>query len=109
MAALCFECWDDIRIDNVLPFRDSKEDDDEKHVHPLQLDVIDRIVELYSNEGEIILTPFMGVGSEVYSPVSLGRKAIGIELKDRYYKQAKINLSLANKRFNDVEDKTLFD
>ena len=101
--------WDDIRIDNVLPFRDSKEEDDEKHVHPLQLDVIDRIVELYSNEGEIVLTPFMGVGSEVYSPVSLGRKAIGIELKDSYYKQAKINLSLANKRFNDVETKTLFD
>ena len=91
--------WDDIRIDNVLPFRDSKEEDDEKHVHPLQLDVIDRIVELYSNPGEIVLTPFMGVGSEVYSPVSLGRKAIGIELKDSYFKQAKINLALAEKRF----------
>lgn len=92
--------WDDIRIDNVLPFRDSKEEDDEKHVHPLQLDVIDRLVELYSNEGETVLTPFMGVGSEVYSPVSLGRKAIGIELKDSYFKQAKINLSHASKRFD---------
>lgn len=91
--------WDDIRIDNVLPFRDSKEEDDEKHVHPLQLDVIDRLVELYSNPGEIVLTPFMGVGSEVYSPVSLGRKAIGIELKDSYFKQAKINLSMAENRF----------
>ena len=91
--------WDDIRIDNVLPFRDSKEEDDEKHVHPLQLDVIDRIVELYSNPGEVVLTPFMGVGSEVFSPVSMGRKAIGIELKDSYFKQAKINLSLADKRF----------
>lgn len=91
--------WDDIRIDNVLPFRDSREEDDEKHVHPLQLDVIDRIVELYSNEGEVVLTPFMGVGSEVYSPVSMGRKAIGIELKDSYFKQAKINLELASKRF----------
>jgi DNA modification methylase len=91
--------WDDIRIDNVLPFRDSKEEDDEKHVHPLQLDVIDRIVELYSNPGEVVLTPFMGVGSEVYSPVSLGRKAIGIELKDSYFKQAKINLSMAAQRF----------
>lgn len=91
--------WDDIRIDNVLPFRDSKEEDDEKHVHPLQLDVIDRLVDLYSNEGETVLTPFMGVGSEVYSPVSLGRKAIGIELKDSYFKQAKINLSLAKERF----------
>ena len=91
--------WDDIRIDHILPFRDSKEEDDEKHVHPLQLDVIDRIVMLYSNPNEIVLTPFMGVGSEVYSPISLGRKAIGIELKDSYFKQAKINLSLVEKRF----------
>lgn len=91
--------WDDIRIDNVLPFRDAKEEDDEKHVHPLQLDVIDRLVELYSNPNEVVLTPFMGVGSEVYSPVSMGRKAIGIELKDSYYKQARINLSLAKERF----------
>jgi DNA modification methylase len=101
--------WDDIRIDNVLPFRDSKEEDDEKHVHPLQLDVIDRIVELYSNPNEVVLTPFMGVGSEVYSPVSLGRKAIGIELKDSYFKQAKINLSLAEKRFKtEVNQNLLF-
>ena len=92
--------WDDIRIDNVLPFRDSKEEDDEKHVHPLQLDVIDRIIELYSNKGETVLTPFMGVGSEVFSPVSLGRKAIGIELKDSYFKQAKINLTYASSRFS---------
>jgi len=91
--------WDDVRIDNVLPFRDSREEDDEKHVHPLQLDVIDRIVDLYSNVGEVVLTPFMGVGSEVYSPVSLGRKGIGIELKDSYFKQAKINIDLAKNRF----------
>ena len=101
--------WDDIRIDNVLPFRDSKEEDDEKHVHPLQLDVIDRIVELYSNPDEVVLTPFMGVGSEVYSPVSLGRKAIGIELKDSYYKQAILNLKEANNRFKNVVTKSLFD
>jgi DNA modification methylase len=91
--------WDDIRIDNVLPFKDSKEDDDEKHVHPLQLDVIDRIVEMYTNPNELVLTPFMGVGSEVFSPVSMGRKAIGIELKDSYYKQAIINVKEAEKRF----------
>lgn len=104
--------WDDIRIDNVLPFRDSREEDDEKHVHPLQLDVIDRLIELYSNEGEVVLTPFMGVGSEVYSPVSMGRKAIGIELKDSYFKQAKINLELAPKRFtsdNGFKQESLFD
>mgnify|MGYP003425080402 FL=1 len=92
--------WDDIRIDNVLPFRDSKEEDDEKHVHPLQLDVIDRIVELYSNPNEVVLTPFMGVGSEVFSPVSMGRKAIGIELKDSYYKQAILNMKECKVRFN---------
>lgn len=101
--------WDDIRIDNVLPFKDSKEEDDEKHVHPLQLDVIDRIVELYSNPNEIVLTPFMGVGSEVYSPVSLGRKAIGIELKDSYFKQAILNLEDAEKRFKSTEQPTLFE
>lgn len=95
--------WDDVRIDNVLPFRDSKEEDDEKHVHPLQLDVIDRLVEMYSNPGEVVLTPFMGVGSEVYSPVSMGRKAIGIELKDSYFKQARLNLDQADKRFNESD------
>jgi DNA modification methylase len=91
--------WDDIRINNVLPFRDSKEDDDEKHVHPLQLDVIDRCVDLWSNPGEVVFTPFMGVGSEVYSPVSLGRKGIGIELKDSYYKQAIANLKDVKSRY----------
>lgn len=101
--------WDDIRIDNVLPFRDSKEEDDEKHVHPLQLDVIDRIVYLYSNENEVVLTPFMGVGSEVYSPVSMGRKAIGIELKDSYYKQAIQNVKVAENRFVKVVQKGMFD
>jgi DNA modification methylase len=93
--------WDDIRNRNVLPFRDSKEEDDEKHVHPLQLDVIDRLVELYSNPNEVVLTPFMGVGSEVFSPVSMGRKAIGIELKDSYYKQAVLNVKEAEKRFKE--------
>jgi DNA modification methylase len=59
---------------------------------------------MYSNVGEVVLTPFMGVGSEVYSPVSLGRKSIGIELKDSYFKQAKINLEQAEKRFNEVPE-----
>jgi len=91
--------WDDIRIDEVLQYKESKDEDDEKHVHPLQLDVIDRIVELYSNPDEIVLTPFMGVGSEVYSPVSYGRKAIGIELKESYYKQSIKNLMDVKNRF----------
>lgn len=91
--------WDDIRIDNVLSFKESKEEDDEKHVHPLQLDVIDRLVELYSNKNELVFTPFMGVGSEVYSPVSLGRKGLGVELKDSYFKQAILNMKNAETRF----------
>tara|TARA_R110000868_G_scaffold411642_1_gene706640 strand:- start:2215 stop:3198 length:984 start_codon:yes stop_codon:yes gene_type:complete len=99
--------WDDIRNDNVLKFRSAKEEDDEKHVHPLQLDVIDRLVELYSNKGETILTPFMGVGSEVYSPISLGRKAIGIELKESYYKQAVMNLQDTNNRFEGEKQLTI--
>tara|TARA_R110002049_G_scaffold225805_1_gene397760 strand:- start:21 stop:980 length:960 start_codon:yes stop_codon:yes gene_type:complete len=98
--------WDDVRIDNVLPFKQTKEEDDEKHVHPLQLDVIDRIVQLYSNPNEVVFTPFMGVGSEVFSPVSLGRKAIGIELKDSYYKQAILNIKEADKRFKEIAEQT---
>lgn len=84
--------WDDIRMGRVLPFQDCKDPDDEKHVHPLQLDVIDRLVVLRSNPGEVVFTPFMGVGSEVYSPVSLGRIGIGVELKASYYRQALANL-----------------
>jgi DNA modification methylase len=100
--------WDDIRIDEVLQYKESKDEDDEKHVHPLQLDVIDRLVELYSNPGEVVLTPFMGVGSEVYSPVSMGRKAIGIELKESYYKQAVKNLSDVKQRFVTDTQQSLF-
>jgi len=84
--------WDDVRIDRVLPFQDCKEEDDEKHVHPLQLDVIDRAMVLWSNPGDTVLTPFMGVGSEVFSAVRAGRRGIGIELKDTYFRQAVKNL-----------------
>ncbi len=87
--------WDDIRIGRVLPYKASKEPDDEKHVHPLQLDVIERCVILRSNPGETVLTPFMGVGSEVYGAVINGRRGIGIELKESYYKQAAKNLEHA--------------
>ncbi len=73
-------------------------------LHPLQLDIIDRLVYLYSNPNEVVFTPFMGVGSEVFSPVSMGRKAIGVELKDSYYKQAVLNLQDAEKRFKKVEN-----
>jgi len=87
--------WDDINMGRVLPFRDGKDPDDEKHVHPLQLDVIDRAICLRSNPGETVLTPFMGVGSEVYGAVSLGRRGIGIELKESYFNQAIKNMEIA--------------
>lgn len=91
--------WDDIRVENCLPFHDAIEDEDEKHITPTQLDVIDRIVELYSNPDEVVFSPFMGVGSDVFSPVSLGRKAIGVELKDSYFKQAIKNMQNAETRY----------
>lgn len=98
--------WDDIRNDNVLPYKESREEDDEKHVHPLQLDVIDRIVDLYSNPGEVVATPYMGVGSEVFSPVSMGRKALGIELKPSYFKQSIKNVAVAISRFKKKNKQT---
>ena len=82
----------DIRIDHVLPYRQARDEDDESHVHPLQLDVIERAVVMGSNPGETVLTPFMGVGSEVYGAVRNGRRGIGIELKPAYYRQALLNL-----------------
>lgn len=89
--------WDDITMRRVLPFQESKDEEDEKHVHPLQLDIIDRAIMLRSNPGEIVLTPFMGVGSEVYSAVINGRKGIGIELKPSYFRQAVKNMEMAEK------------
>lgn len=88
--ASCF--WDDIRLNRVMPFKESKEDDDERHLHPLQLDVIERACVMWSNPGESVLTPFMGVGSEVFGAVVNGRKGVGIELKEAYFRQARKNL-----------------
>jgi len=92
--------WDDIRLDHVLPFRDAKHPDDERHVHPLQLDVIARYVQLRTAPGERVLTPFMGVGSEVYESVRLGRVGIGIELKPSYYVQAVRNLEAVDEELS---------
>jgi hypothetical protein len=87
--------WDDVRLDRVLPHRAARDAEDEKHCHPLQLDVIDRALVLWSNPGETVLTPFMGVGSEVYAAVGAGRRAIGVELKPSYYRQAVANVDEA--------------
>lgn len=90
--------WFDIRQTKVLPYREAKDGDDEKHICPLQLDVIERCLVLWSNENDIVLTPFMGVGSEAYVAVKRFRKAIGIELKESYYKQATRNIKYAIKK-----------
>jgi hypothetical protein len=99
--------WDDVRLDRVLPFRASRDADDEKHAHPLQLDVIDRCVVLWSNPGEVVFSPFAGVGSELYGAVRAGRKGVGAELKPSYFKQAVRNLET----LDDIQPEahTLFD
>jgi DNA modification methylase len=96
--------WDDVRMQRTLPYREARDSEDEKHVHPLQLDVIDRCVVLFSNPGENVFTPFMGVGSEVYSPVILGRRGIGAELKPSYYRQAVKNVQMAAAGRKDIEE-----
>lgn len=99
--------WDDIRLNHVLPFRDSRDPEDEKHVHPLQLDVIARFVQLRTQPGETVFTPFMGVGSEVYESVRLGRIGVGCELKPSYYVQATRNLAAVDEDAGE-EDPSLF-
>lgn len=101
--------WDDIRMNRVLPFKGAREPDDEKHVHPLQLDVIDRILTLWSNPGETVVSPFMGIGSEVYAAVALGRRGIGAELKASYFRQAAQNVAqAASGRLESKEQRGLF-
>lgn len=84
--------WMDIRQTRTLNRDEARDADDEKHICPLQLDVIERAVTLWSNSGETVLTPFMGIGSEVYGAVSLGRMGVGVELKPSYFRQAVKNL-----------------
>lgn len=96
--------WDDVRLDRVLPYREARDSEDERHVHPLQLDVIDRCLVLWSNPGETVFTPFMGVGSEVYAALRSGRRAIGVELKPSYYRQAVKNVALATAPTSEQRD-----
>lgn len=94
-------CGDGLKARAVVDDGEAREPDDVKHVHPLMLDIIHRCVELYTNKGEAVFTPFMGVGSEVYSPVYLGRRGIGAELKKSYFKQAVKNISKAKQDAKD--------
>lgn len=97
--------WMDIDPNDTLQFRSAREHEDERHICPLQLEVIRRGIELWTNPGDIVLTPFAGIGSELYVAIELGRRAIGVELKESYFKQAVANLKMAGAQmdlFGDV-------
>lgn len=101
-------CWADIRETNTLNVREARSEEDTKHICPLQLDVIDRLVRLYTNPGEIVFSPFTGIGSEGYVSLQRGRKFYGCELKPEYHAQACKNLSKAE-LLREQDTKTLFD
>lgn len=95
--------WMDIDQTRTLQYRGGRDEKDEQHISPLQLDVIERCIDLWSNPGDVVLTPFLGIGSEVYAAVEMGRKGIGIELKPSYFQQAVKNLKeLEDKRTDDL-------
>ena len=87
--------WMDINPNDTLQYKSAREEQDERHICPLQLQVIQRGIELWSNPGDTVLTPFMGIGSEAYMAVKMGRRAVGVELKDSYYRQAVRNVKNA--------------
>jgi len=97
--------WMDINQSNTLQKESARENDDERHICPLQLDVIERALQLWTNPGDIVLSPFMGIGSEGYKTLETGRRFVGIELKESYYNVAVNNLKSASIR---QEQETLF-
>ena len=94
--------WMDIRQSDTLQKKSARDEKDERHICPLQLEVIQRCIELWTNPGDIVLDPFAGIGSVPYVAVTMGRRGIGVELKESYYKQARNNLEIAVK--GDVMD-----
>jgi len=84
--------WWDINQTDTLQYMSAREHNDERHICPLQIPVITRCIDLWSNPGDTVLTPFLGIGSEAYTAVRLGRRAVGVELKGSYFRQAKGNL-----------------
>jgi len=101
-------CWSDIRETNTLNVKEARSEEDTKHICPLQLDVIDRLVRLYSNPGEIVFSPFTGIGSEGYVSLQRGRRFYGCELKPEYHEQALKNLAKAE-RTHAANSRSLFD
>ena len=101
-------CWADIRETNTLNVREARSEDDTKHICPLQLDVIDRLVRLYTNPGELVFSPFTGIGSEGYVSLQRGRRFYGCELKPEYHAQALKNLAKAEKT-HAASSRSLFD
>jgi len=89
--------WTDINQTRTLQYRGGRDEKDEQHISPLQLDVIERCIDLWSNPGDVVLTPFLGIGSEVYCAVEMGRRGIGIELKPSYFRQAVKNLEIVKR------------
>lgn len=90
------ECvWHDINPSNTLQKQSARDDKDEKHIAPLQLDVIERSLTMWTNPGDVVFTPFLGIGSECYQAIKMGRKALGCELKESYFNQAVKNLQMA--------------
>ncbi len=89
--------WMDINPSETLQHRSARDHDDERHIAPLQLEVIRRGVQLWTNPGDVVLSPFMGIGSEGFVALELGRKFVGVELKESYYRQAALNLEAATK------------
>ena len=95
--------WMDINQSNTLQFRHAREQDDERHIAPLQLDVIERALMLWSNPDDVVFSPFLGIGSEGYQSVKQGRKFIGTELKPSYFEVAKKNLHRAVEESNQLD------
>jgi len=85
----------DINPSETLQYRSAREADDERHICPLQLEVIRRALKLWSNPNDLVLSPFMGIGSEGHEAIAYGRRFIGFELKESYFKQACANLARA--------------
>lgn len=96
--------WMDIRRKRIMPYQAARENAEEKHVCPLQLDVIERCLVLWSNPDDTVLTPFMGVGSEVYAAIINGRKGVGVELKPSYYRQSLANVQNATEHHEQQDD-----